>query len=301
MTANSLVMPKTKTPKGVYGTLVGIAVLGGILLCTLFSSLVLDWGWFWGVVMMFGILGITTEVYTETVSGFHARILLNHLTGIQRTVFQGLSFKLPWETQTREIDLRIDLKEVCQETYASLDSMMKTRYVYTIRPNFSDPNNAGENIILYASYEEDAIKQGGRACFSMSLSDYYGKKEGKDLLDKALINLEVFKKDPGKSLIQEFEDSHGAKVTVLLEDSDFDEAAQKARNTISAAKSIREAVDMLTAKKGDEPGMTQAEAEKIVKMLNIPGVQEHIISLDAKGLENLRDVSILPPGLGGKK
>ena len=260
-------------------------------MCTLFSPLLLDWGSFWGVAVMFGVLGITTKHYTETVPGFYARIVLNHLDGQQRTIFQGLHLKLPWETPTQDVDLRVDLKDVLSETYASLDALMETKYVYTMRPQF-----AGEAVILYASYEVDALKQGIRALLSMMLSDYYGQHAGAQLLNKLWINQEVFGQDPGRTMIEEFENTHGVSVTARLEDSDFDAATQAARDTVARANSFGDAVQKLI-----NSGMARPDAEKVVKMMNLPGVQEYIISLDAKGVENLRDVTLLPPGLGGGK
>jgi hypothetical protein len=285
-TNGSLAMPKTKTPVGVFLLLVAMAGLGGVLLSTLLG--------FWGFILLFVVLGITVGVYTETVPGFHARIVLNHLTSKQRTIFQGLHPKLPWETLTRDIDLRVDLKEVLTDTYASLDAQMETKYVYTMRPNFR--GNAGANVILYASYETDALKQSIRALLSMCLSDYYGKHSGTQLLDKLTINKEVFEEEPGGSLVEKFEENHGVAVTVRLEDSDFDAATQTARDTVSRAQSFSNAVKKLT-----DGGMDRPEAEKVAKLMNLPGVQEYIISLKADGLENLRDVTLLPPGLGGKK
>lgn len=291
MVNGNLEMPPTRTPDSVWGTLVGLAILGCTILCILFSTAVLDWGGFWGVVVMFVVMGITTSSYTETVPGFFARIVLNHLTGKQRTIFQGLHPKLPWESVTRDVDLRVDLKDVLEETYASLDALMKTKYVYAMRPGLT-----GEAVILYASYESDALKQSIRALLGMLLSDHYGKNNGSDLLDKSKINQDVFQKEPGRSLVEEFEVTHGVSVSPRLEDSDFDETTQKARGTVAQAASFGQAVKEMVAR-----GVPKEEAVKIAKMMQLPGVQEYIVSFDAKGVENLRDVSILPSGLGGGK
>ena len=278
---NSLQMPATDTPPGILGTLVALA----LLLCALLFWLL----GFWGVIVALVIFAFTTGQYTETVPGFFARIVLNDFTGKQRTIFQGFHPKLPWENVTRDIDLKVDLKEVCQETYASQDALMETKYVYTLRPTFD-----GESVILYASYEPNALKQSIRALFSMLLSDYFGKHIGQDLLDKGCINREVFGQNPGSLLISEFERDHGAKVTVLLESSGFNQQVQKYRNMISGARSFNQIVEILVK---DGTGMTKEEAEKVAKLMNLGNVSERIFTVSVKGVPKLRDVAILGGGL----
>lgn len=196
---------------------------------------------------------------------------------------------MPWESNTQEVDLRVDLKEVLEETYASADALMETRYVYTIRPDFSG-TDGGEKIVLYASYEASAIKGSGRALFSMLLSDYFGKHSGQDLLDKSLINRETFERASGSSLIDEFERSHGVKVTVRLEYSGFNQRTQKFRDMVSGAKSFDQAVEALVR---DGNGMTREEAVKIAKLMNLEGVREYNINVHAPDLRNLRDFTVL--------
>ena len=232
--ALNLEMPRATTPPRVFVILAGIALLGGGALYALLG--------FWGVILLFAILGTTTGVYTKPVDGYHALIVLDQWSGVQRTLFQGLNFALPWESNTQEVDLRVDLKEVREETYASTDALMETRYVYTIRPDFSG-TDGGKKIVLYASYEADAIRGSGRALFSMLLSDYFGKHSGQDLLEKNLINRETFERDPGRSLIDEFERSHGVKVTVRLEYCGFNQRTQRVRDMVSGAKSFDQAVE----------------------------------------------------------
>lgn len=267
--------------------------LGGLA----FLGFVFFWffvGFWLSVIFLLAVLGLSVKYYTETVPGYFARIVLNHLTGQQRTLFQGLNFKLPWETQTQEIDLKVELHEVVKnEDYSTKDGKMVVKYVYTIRPNYSPPY-AGEKVILFASYEPDAIKMAGRACLSMSLSDYYGQHFCADLLKKAQINHDVFEVSPGKTLLEEFEERHGVDITVRVEDSDYDEDTQKARDTVARATALGEAVEKMTAK-----GVDPREAQKIAKMMQVPGAQEKIITFDAKSVDGLAD--LVKSWIGGKK
>ena len=152
---------------------------------------------------------------------------------------------------------------------------MKAKYVYTIRADVSG-SDAGEKVILYSSYEGDAIRLSARALFSMLLSDHFGKHIGQDLLDKDLINRETFEQDPGRSSIAEFARDHGVKLAVRLENSNFDDDTQTARNTISRATSFSTAVQKLI-----DGGMTRPEAEKVAKLMQLPGVHEYNFNVQA--------------------
>ena len=288
-------MPKTKTPRSVFVILAILALLGGALLFFFLG--------FWGIIIEFAILGLATGVYTDTVQGFNAHIALNYFTGEQRVLFQGLNFKLPWEgIQEEKIDLKTDLKEVVtDQTWQSMDALMYAKYIYTIKPDYCEDNlgdDAGEKIILFASFEIDAIKMAGRALFSSLFSDYYRVKPSDELKNKEAIYQAVFGDGTsGGNMVKKFEKEHGVEVTVRLEDSDTDQPTQKARDTVAQANSFAEAVNKLVT-----GGMGRSEAEKVVKMMNLPGVKETIYTLKIDGVPNVRDITLLPPGiLGGGK
>lgn len=290
----NLETPETRTPISVFVVLLVLIVLTGGLLCWLL-------GFSWGVIILFVILAVTTEIYTETVPGFDAHILLNHFTQKQRAIFQGVNFKLPWEeVQEEKIDLKTDLKEVLEQTWPSKDTLMKARYVYTIRPDDSG-DNAGDKVILYASFEPDAIKMAGRAIFSMLFSDYFRTRSGSNLKNKDKIYNAIFGKGKkGEKLVKEFEEEHGAEVTVRLEDIDFDETTQKFRDMVSGAKSFDDAIKILSA----DDKMSKDDALRVAKLMNFVDVSESNINVHvvAPDLANLHDVTVLGGvGLGDKK
>ena len=286
------IIPKTKTPLSVILTLLVMSTALGIFLNFLIGI--------WGIIILFVFLAFSTSLYTEGgVPAFHALILVNSITGEMRAVFPGLNPKLPWEDAQKDgnkkkyIDLRTELSDVCNETYASKTTLMETRYIYTLKIDLSG-DNPGENVVKYSNFEPDMIKRNGRSLFSMLLSDYYGKEEGEELLNKAKINQSVFGSEENKtSDLLKFEKKHAVKVSVRLEDSDRDKASQKFRDMISGAESIGESIEKLTAK-----GMERSEAEKIVKLLNTEGYTEKGLNLnvDAPDLKNLQHVSILGTG-----
>jgi hypothetical protein len=293
-----IIVPKTETPDSVYVGLVSIIIAIGIILLLIVGCNMLI------PIILFVILGLTTQFYTHGVPAYHSLSLVSQWSGDMRVIFPGVNFKFPWEKPHEDgcLDLRVELSEVCKETYAAIDTLMKTEYVYTIRPNLSG-DNPGEDIILYSSFEPEALKAKGRALFSMLLSDYYGKNKGDDLLKKEEINKEVFgtELNPSKK-IMEFEKNHGAEVTILLKDSDFDERTQDFRDSVSKAKSMNEAIKVLM-----DGGMSRPDAEKFVKLMNTDGYTQKDFNLSAVApdLQNLRDVTILgsvnDDKKGGKK
>ena len=275
MNTANLQMPRTTTPPGVIWGLIGMFSLAGIVLYLLIG--------FWGVVALGILLGIAvwTGAIAEEVPAFQALILLNAFTGQQRTIFQGLHSKLPWEGSQQDrdaakyVDLRVDLHEACKETYPSLDALMETTYVYTIRPNLSV--DAGEQIIRYSSYSSDTVQRSAKAVISMLLSDYFGKNRGETLLDKSFISKEVFDRDPGADIIADFQQQHGVVMNVQLESSAFDDATQRYRSMVAGANSFTEAVQQLI-----NGGIARSEAEVIAKMMNLKGAKEYFITLGTR-------------------
>lgn len=301
-----IIVPKTKTPEGIIWTLIAIS---GVLVLSLFLSLGK-----WGIMISCIILASTTKYYTfSNMPTYHAVILLNSWSGVMRVVFPGINLKLPWEKHHEVVDLKVDLREVCEETYASKDSLMYVKYVYTIRVDTTNSYNSTpeEKILTFCSFEKDAIKSKGRAIFSQLLSDYYGLYSGEDLIKqgKKTITEEVFRPDGSPhSKITEFEKEHGSNISVTLEDSDFDPETQKFRSMVSGANSVNDAIKKLMAPPPEGSGMSKEQALRIVKLLNTSGYTEQDFNLNVKApdLKNLQNISMVGvPGInkgkGGQK
>jgi hypothetical protein len=275
---------------------VTLLVIIGVLGLLMFSLLGVP-----GIIILFIVLAFTTEVYTQDVQEYHALTVLNSFTGIQRVMFQGRTGKLPWERAGTLVDLRSEIKDIPQETWATAaGAMMEAKYIYLLHPM---PTPTG--IITYAGYTKDTVKAAARNLFSMMLSDHFGLcTDPIQLLKKDTVNKTVFEKDDGtpKDKILKFEIAYGVMSFAKLEDVDFDEATQKARDTITNARSFDEAVDILMAERKDgKPGMARADAEMVAKLANFPNVSEN--NINVKGLENLRSGTLVG-GLGfadGKK
>lgn len=279
---SELNIPSAKTPLRIILELIGCAM--GVYALT---SWILENN-FWGLVVTLITFAFSTNVWTQDVPEFNAMTILNKFTGIQRVLFQGRTGKLPWEQPGTLVDLRSELKDILQETWPTKQgTSMDAKYVYLLHPRATE-----KDVLAYASFTQDTVKAAARNLFSLMFSDHFGLcEEPEDLLKKAEVN-KIFESTDGKKKIHDFEDKYGVKAHASLEDVDFDKATQEARDTISRASSIDEAINKLI-----KSGMNRPDAEKIVRMMNIPGIQEFIISVDAKGLESLHDVTVLG-GLG---
>ncbi len=296
--ADNLEIPRTDTPTYVYLILGIIGLITIILMYWLLSNL-LGFG-FIGVLISIGIFAYTTEQYTLDVDGYNAVIVLNNRSGEKRTLFEGTNYKLTWEEPVETVDLKTELGEVMKdETYASKDSVMLVKYVYTITPNVYSVPDPGANVILWNSFEHDAIKRAGRALFSQMISDFFKTdtteeiiKMGKDSITKT-----VFESD---DKLQKFQEKHGARVHVIVEDVDRSKNAQKARDAIAQAGSAAEAINILHA-----TGMSIEEATLWIKVLTVENVHETIFTVKGgESFKNVRDITMIPPGLlggGGKK
>ena len=286
-TPKKIKMPKTDTPGSVIFIL--SILTGGILLLGIGLMFIK----FWFIIITLIILALATPAYLADVDGFHALIVLNYFTGEQRTIFQGLWPKLPWEKQQQVIDLRTELGEEMNATFPTLDAIMSVRYVYKIRPDFTS-SNPGESIILFASYEPSVIEHAGRSKFSSLMSDYYRTRASDDLKSKEDIYQGTFELNPGLHEIGEFEEEHGCKVKITIEDSDLPKDAQKYKDMISGAKSLQEAIQSLV-----DGGMDRKDAEKTVKLMNLENVNENLYSITVDGLQSLTNFNVVGNPFGG--
>jgi hypothetical protein len=282
-------MPEAKTPGTV---IVGLAAIF-VAMYLLFSWTFESWT-FWGPVITLLVAAFSTTTWTQFVEEFHALTVLNRLTGKQRAIFQGRTGKLPWEQAGTSVDLKAELKDILEETWATdKGALMKTKYIYLLRPRTTEID-----IIKYAGYEASVIKAAARNLFSQLFSDHFGQTQDPTmLLNKTMVNTVVLESADGLRRLGIFEDQYGVEAWARLEDVDFDDETQKARSTVSRAEAIAQAFDELENKVGKE------EATKIVKMMNIEGVQEWILT--APDLKNLQSATFIgapsTTGKGGKK
>ncbi len=296
MANGKLNIPQTSTPVDVIVIDIALAVIVGILLYWIFGFL--------GVVILLVILAFTTQAYTQDTPEYHALTVLNSITGKQRVMFQGRNGKYLWEGPGTLVDLRAELKDIPEETWATAaGALMDAKYVFVLHPKATK-----EGVLAFASFTKDTVKAAARNLFTRMLSDHFGLcTDPKELLKKDNVDKIVFFEtdpttgnvikdasgnDKKKAAILEFEEKYGVDSSAGLEDVDYDEETQKARDVISKAKSIAEALAELKKVMSDE------KAELTIRQLNIPGIQEYVI--DVKGIPNVRDINVIG-GLGGKK
>lgn len=294
--AHKIKMPQTETPGGVL--FMNLAIIGGSL------SLMFIFLGIWGIGLFFLILAFTIDLFFRDVPGFHAIIMINKFTGGQRALFQGQwnNPVLPWEAPQGDlIDLRSEFHEVISETWATAGTVLVGRYIYAMRINID--HNPSQNVILYSSFEPDAIKQTGRGIFSQLISDYFRTKKVRNLPSKQEVTHKLFgghtPAHASPDVIQNFEEEHGVLVHVLIEDIDFDAQVQKFRGMITGADSMQEAIRILTA----DGKINDEEAVRILKLANFEGFNQTEFKITAEGLENLTSV-VMPGGAGafsGKK
>lgn len=269
MTPNTrLPSPVTATPVTIVATLV---VMFGVI-ALLLLPLIGVYGLFLSMVA-FGF-AIMTGLIAVDVPALHAIVLLNSFTGIERAVFQGFHFKLPWEFARAKFDLRPSTKEV-RDKYPSADALMEVTYVFTIAPDLS--TDAPSRLITYSSFKLEDVARRCRALLSQLLSDHFSKHHGDELLDKAKIVRETFDEGPGAEAIAAFRRQHAIELSVELERSEFVGAAQRFRDMVSGAKSFADAVEKLL-----ERGVSRSEAERVAKLMNLDGAKEYFVHLEGR-------------------
>jgi len=209
--------PHTETPELVLITLLAMGIVLGATLCFLLGN----W-WILGLITTFVILGCSTGLYTVGVPQYYAIIMMDNFWGggKQRVVFQGVHLKYPWESpqlrgsQKDFINLRTEVSGVIKdETYPTSDGLVVGTYVFTMKINISDPDNASGNVLRWASYDSDAALRVLRALVSRTFSSFSETHKTEELIrmDNETVNKEAF--PAGKAEIVEFEKKYGGKVS----------------------------------------------------------------------------------------
>jgi hypothetical protein len=284
--------PKTNYPWYFFTEMGAMVLLLGWT-CFFVFSMIFELDFVWWIMIFLVALACIRPMLTTYVEPFTARLVLDGLTKEIRCLRKGLAWISPAETLGKIVDLKTDIKGVENETYTSKSGKVLATFVYSMAP---DPSSDGA-VITYESWELDAIKQAARAFISMTLSDYFlDKEKDEDILHKAKINKELFRDPADENILHkdvlDFAEKHGVIVEeIRLEDVDFDESVQTARDTVAKAQSIRRAKHELTDPKGEGIPMEEAVAAETVQMLNIPGLRKHIF--DVRGVPNVRDITVL--------
>lgn len=292
------IVPATKTPPGVFLFLIFATGTIGLILCSFLGV--------WGFIPLCLIFAFSTSLYTENgIPTFHGLIMQNG--DKMRIIFPGIfNLKYPWEKAQRTPDgkkkyrdLTAEIGEVTSETYATQDGIMDVKYTWSIRPSLIG-KNPEEDFLIYCYYtdkDNDYLKTAGRALFSQLLSDYFSRRNCKDLLNKEFIQNQVFGSEDFSSVfpipakMTSFMKKHGAICHVTVEDSDLDPKIQDYRNLVAEAKSVDDAINALM--KG---GMNRVNAEKFIKLMKAPeGYKETDFNLnvDAPHLTNLQNVTLM--------
>ncbi len=251
---------------------------------------IFNWNLFFPTVITLLVMAGMRPMFTRYVHPFTGQLVVDGLGRENkiRCMFKGLRWIAPGETLGAILDLKTELKEPVPQTWQSTNALMVTQYVYTVKVDASG-YNAGEKVVLYASFEPNTIKMNARALISKLFSDYYREKPSSALKNKAQIEEAVFGSGtPGRRQLEKFEADHGCKISCTLEDSDVDKATQAVLDTSAKVEGIADAAKVLVDK-----GWPPEEARKVVKMLNLPNMRDIFINLDAKGLEELRHFSML--------
>lgn len=297
-------------------------ITSGWVLVTNLTSTVLMWGilffffnLFWGSVLTgLGLAAVVAfGLITVEVVDFHGLLLFNPLTKSRRVIFPGLHLKLFWESieEGSLESLRRIISSKGEENLPTNDPAenMKVHLTVHKRVNVSGtPEEAAQNFISFHSIDDASLTTVVRKEIVKKFGAYYGVHELEDLTNANAVQQAVFADTDIAAKIKEMEDRWGVSIGVILDTSNPDEATKDMKRTPARAESLRKAIKKLTETgPNGEKGLGDDEARRAALLLDpnadfTESRDDFNVNIAAPDLKNLRDVSLIPPGmLGGKK
>ncbi len=249
----------------------------------------------WADFIVVVILAATYDKYTWNATPlFHGQITRG-LSGGIGVWFPGLTFRWPWvKPEGKPFDLRTELHAVITSTFTTqIDGLAMVTFIFSLR---IDIRHASKSIILFAGNEAILVQEAGNAIISQLLSDWFLKNRRVFKIAKSEIQKQALEMGEGLQKIQAFERQYGVVIHAILKDVDPDAKVQEARDLIARTKSVGEATKALVRK-----DWSQVEAEKFVKLAQLPNAEEQIYTVNVEGLQNLQNITMLAPPSSNKK
>lgn len=304
-------IPQTLTPWWVFR--VNIILLGAI-----WAILFFFFGTFSSTVATLLILSgaIAFGIIAEEMPDFEGALVFDSLFNKRRVIFSGLNFKLPWEKrEEKTTNLKRVVSSKGVENFSTNDPAENMQASLTVHMRVSlggGPEEANDNFVRFRSIEEDALTTVVRQRIVKMFAAYYASKkngqgEMENLLNPSAIQQAVLNDPDNQTIIRAMQDQYGADIGVELGSSNPDAETKKLKRTPARAEALATARGKLMAKgPNGEEGMTKEEATRAALLIDETAeFSEQRIDLDvnASGLENLHDVSFIPPGMlgAGKK
>ena len=309
-TEDSIEVPKTLSPW------FEIFAWNGGLLALIYSMVAVllypfaKYGLVWAGVVTLAIGGILIAwgTFAADIPDWYATVAFNRLTKRRRSVFQGFHAKnfleylaIPFTPLKRELTA---VKTVLLPTNDPTETMQLELAVHIRLDTAGNPERAARNLIQFQSVEEHTLEE---IVFGeikkMFAARYSDLKEGEmeKLLDARAVQKAVIEDDTvNHERVHELAEKYGVHIEVILESSNPDERTKKIKELPARAEGMRDAM----AKLGTTGMDVDKQRTSALLLDDIAEYSETGISLDVKGLENLRNATVIPPGslgLGGDK
>lgn len=327
---DSIAVPKTITPWGKVLLGNGLVLLA-ILLVALIILLPI-----WGrdpqspvvalvVTMIACGLLISNGGFAHDTPDWQGVLVFDPLSKRRRVMFPGINPKLIWEQIDGNMtDLRRELSTTNNQgdeiekfpTNDPAEVMEVPLTIYFRLTTEGTPVEAADNFIRFHSIEDHALQVIVRKEIVKMFGKYYAKHEMEELLDANTIQQAVLEDTDNAHFIEtKLEQAYGIHVGVILGPSRPDEATKAMKRTPARAESLRDArLTLMTPHlHANRDGtfttieaMSAEEATRATLLLddNTDYTERHntfAFKIDAQGIENVRDINIMPTGLFGGK
>jgi hypothetical protein len=317
-TKDNIDVPETITPWGELIFWNGMVLAVIWVICSILLFPFMKWGPVWALLITMAALGmlISSGAFAADVEDWFGAVVFNRFTKKRRAMFPGFHGKLPWEyLEEPPIPLKREItkqKKVALPTNDPTETMEVDLMVHLRFNTTGKPEKDSDNLIRFQSVEANSLEEIVFGEIVKMFAAYYSTKKEKGEMENLLDARKVQKAvliddDTNHERIHQLEENYGVIIKVVLKSSNPDERTKKLKETPARAEALLVARHKLMAVgPNKEAGMEQDKARRAALLLDDVAQysEQHLtLEIDAKGLENLRDVNVIPPGTfgGGKK
>jgi hypothetical protein len=196
-----------------------------------------------GTIVFLIVLAATLKSFTGNVKMNDCHVLLNYFSKKRRVVFEGLYWKLPWEEVEFIVNLEATIHTKVRGTFPTTDGSMEIEAAIMSKPDSGIGESETERsrkMINYVRYTEDAIKNMQTTTTEKTIREKVKDKKCSDV--KSFTQEQLLKKGDFDEVAKEL------SIVVIecpINDVDYNEEVQRARNAASKATAITEMVKTL--------------------------------------------------------
>jgi len=300
-------IPKTITPNSVWEGLV-VLLSVSLVFWTILMGIFIDpsWALLWSlfITLLGSGVAISSGTITEDIVDFHGVLLFNPWAKKRRVLFQGFSFKLPWEKIEHNDEGNVVLTSLVRaisttetKNCTTIDPAVAMDATLTIHLRIKikgvSPEQAAENFIRFRDIKEDSLTGIIRSEVEKMFAEYYAENKKDNLLKPHVVQQAVCGDPDNQEIIREMERKYGVEIGIVLSSSKADKATQDMMRAPAMTDALVESISKLKAI-GVEPEPARRTAMTLDPNNNYTEESFNLnVNVDAPDLKNMTHVNFV--------